>query len=915
MAAFLKNLFTPKWQHTDAQVRLNALDASTDVQVISTLAVDDSDQDVRIKAISLLPNNELLIQLISDKNAQIKQAATQQFLAVNLGSHDAQQQLLKIEHIQDTQLLMTIATVMGNNELAQAALSNIQDEQQLVIFINQSASAKARLLAMEKISQPELLKALEKQFKNKDKTLTRLAKNKLNILNDAEKTHQLAIAHISQLLSNAIQLASANFKPTYLAELTHLKQAWLKVDANDSQKIDFAKAIEACDQILFDNQQQQTELLTQQNNIKEAQELHAKALKQLQQVFEECKAGTSTDTSNLTQSLQETSDLWLQASQLHTADSTRKKEFDTLLKPLKELQSSLEILSTIKLPEDKEGTDFSLHLKQFKSIESLIKKVNWPAEFPAGKQLHELEASLVLKQASLNEHRNNEKNTVSAISRLLQQLETDIEGGQLKNAKHTDTKIRKLLKLLPPQNDKSLNNKFQMLSSQLLELKDWQGYAAAPKFESLCNEMESLITSQMDPKQLSTMIHNLQDQWKALGGLPDKQQHQAFWVRFKKASDTAYEPCKQYFQGLSKVKLYNKEQKEEICQQLESFYTNNDWVNADWAAIQTLLDYANSEFKKYSPVENSVHKTLQSRFQAATKQIHGKVIGFYQENAQLKQAIIDETKELQTQDDLAGAIEQCKKLQQHWRTIAAAGRQEHSLWKTFREQCDALFNRRTAENQAHKEQLNAEKIQANTLVEKANLLLENTNSDSLQQLKDLKQSLQQLDLPASIMETKNQQLNKVEEQIQQIKRSQKILAQQQLWVDAMALSQQVAQWELKQEGDEQAINTLIQETKLPKGTADALQQRLSKKANHGNNDYLKLCLALEITQDVASPSNDQAARMALQVERLQKNMGKKLPEASEQVELLQLDWFALSACSDEYLNFSERFNSALAKAD
>ena len=913
MATFLKNLFTPKWQHTDAQVRLSALDVSTDVQVISTLAVDDSDQDVRLKAISLLSENALLIQLVNDKNTQIKQAATQQFLAVNLGSQDTQQQLLKIEQVQDAQLLMTIATVMGNNELAQAALSNIQDEQQLVTFINQSASAKARLLAMEKISQPELLKALAKQFKNKDKTLTRLAKNKLSTLNETEKAQQLAIAHINQLLSNALQLADANFKPTYLAELTHLKQAWLKVDGSDSQKLDFAKAINICEQILLDNQQQQTELLTQQQNIQEAQELHKKALDQLQQIFEDCKAGSIADASNLTSSLQEVSDIWQQACQLHTPDPTSKKEFDALLKPLKSLQSSLDTLEKLKPQDNKEGADFSHHLKQFKSIESSIKKVNWPNEFPAGKQLHELEASLEVKQAKLNEHRKNERNTISSINNYLQQLEKDIEEGQLKNAKHTDSKIRKLLKLLPPQSDKSLNNKFQTLSSQLLELKDWQGYAAAPKFENLCIEMENLITAQIDAKQLSNMIRNLQDQWKALGGLPDKQQHQALWTRFKKASDTAYEPCKQYFKDLSKVKMYNKEQKEEISQQLESFFTNNDWANADWAAIQTLLDYANSEFKKYSPVENSVHKALQSRFQAATKQIHGKIIGFYQENAQLKQAIIDETKELQTQDDLAGAIEKCKKLQQNWKTIESAGRQEHSLWKTFREQCDALFNRRTAENQAHKEQLNAEKTQANALVEKANLLLESANSDSLQLLKDLKQALQQLDLPASIMETKNQQLNKVEEQIHQNKRDQKVLAQQQLWVDAMALSQQVAQWELNSEGDTQAITALIQETKLPKGTADALQQRLRKKAIHSNEDYLKLCLALEITQDVASPSNDQAARMALQVERLQKNMGKKLPEVTEQVELLQLDWFALSACSDEYLNFSARFNSALTK--
>ena len=47
--------------------------------------------------------------------------------------------------------------------------------------------------------------------------------------------------------------------------------------------------------------------------------------------------------------------------------------------------------------------------------------------------------------------------------------------------------------------------------------------------------MEALINAQTDATQLAHKIHDLQDQWKSLGGLPDKQQHQALWVRFKTA--------------------------------------------------------------------------------------------------------------------------------------------------------------------------------------------------------------------------------------------------------------------------------------------------------------------------------------------------------------------------------------------
>ncbi len=57
MAAFLKNLFTPKWQHSDAKVRLASINAQSDVQILKTLASKDLDLDVRLKALSYLQNS------------------------------------------------------------------------------------------------------------------------------------------------------------------------------------------------------------------------------------------------------------------------------------------------------------------------------------------------------------------------------------------------------------------------------------------------------------------------------------------------------------------------------------------------------------------------------------------------------------------------------------------------------------------------------------------------------------------------------------------------------------------------------------------------------------------------------------------------------------------------------------------
>ena len=80
MAAFLKNLFAPKWQHKDSNVRLQALDQLSDAQIIEGLAKQDPSETVRIKAIHLVKNLEFLPSLFSEKCTPVKQAAITQYI-------------------------------------------------------------------------------------------------------------------------------------------------------------------------------------------------------------------------------------------------------------------------------------------------------------------------------------------------------------------------------------------------------------------------------------------------------------------------------------------------------------------------------------------------------------------------------------------------------------------------------------------------------------------------------------------------------------------------------------------------------------------------------------------------------------------------------------------------------------------
>ena len=911
MAAFLKNLFTPKWQHSDAKVRLAAIDAQSDHQVLKTLASQDNDLSVRLKALSFLKTSSDLIDLVNDKDAQVKKTAIKQYLQLTLGSDNALEQKEKIAQLNDSQLLMDIATLSDDKDLAQTAIAKVTDQQQLLTYISQTPSAKARQLAIENIFDEDKLKAIEQQFKGKDKTLTRIAKNKLAELSKAEQQKQQDLAHTLSLLQQATTLASASFKPTYLAELSHLKQTWSQANKSAEQEGEFKEAIKLCDEILTQNQAQQAALVLQQQNTQQAQQQQKESIDQLQEIFEQCKSGAIPEETHLLDLVTSIQEKWVQAETLHKANGNVQKEFNELLKPLAQLHNSLLSVKSSQEKSAELAEDYQQLLKQQKNLQSIIKGINWPTDFPEGKEVHQLQNTLKQIKEAIDAHRKNEKQTIAVIKSTLQALEKNINEGHVKSAKQQQSKARKLLKQIPTQNDKSLSHKFSSLTEQLDELKDWQGFATAPKMEQLCSEMEALINAQMDATQLAHKIHDLQEQWKSLGGLPDKQQHQALWVRFKTAADTAYEPCKQYYQDLTRIKQHNKEQKEEICQQLEAFYEQNDWQNADWKAIQGLMNQVSLEYKKYSPVENSAHKALQARFHQANKLIQDKISDFYQDNADQKQLKINKAKELFEQEDLNAAIESCKALQQEWKTIGSAGRQEHSLWKTFREQCDALFNRRAEQNEAYKQQMTQEKSKAQCLLEEANGLIEKGDHESLNTLKTLKISLSELELPQGFLEQKVQQFIKIEETIKLNQQKSAQQAKQQLWLTAIDLSEKLAQWELNPEQDKEALEAQIQQAKLPKGVMDVFNKRINDTQAFDDEDYLNLCLELEISLDVDSPAADQAARMALQVKRLQQNMGKKLPDAQQQLQNIKMNWFALRATTKQYSQYSTRFTSAL----
>jgi len=919
MATFLQNLFKPKWQHKSAEMRLEAINTDLELDILINLAKSDDDLAVRKKAITYLTTLPDIRVFFSDKNTDIKNMAIRHYIEIATGADNAEQQIKNIsqiltQHKNSTEILLTIACEAKDHELSQVALDLVHDEAALYDFIMISSSAKARLKAAEKITISSMLKKIESHFKGKDKTLHRFAKNKIQESIIAENTVLNAKENTASLLAQISLLSNQAFHPTYEGQLTHIKQAWGKAEYKDDLESNFIAAVSTCESTLEKHKEEQAKINSENAKKDESNSIFQSVLDTLQSNAKSYKETGVPDLVTITTDIKTAEEKWGQGTAIHSASKSMTADYQSAKDVLIALKNALDILDKNNNLLSKKTTNIDSKINLKKTTLSILDKIKWPTQFQKPTSLVEFETLASQLSNSITELQGSEQNHITETSNKLTELESAIENGNLKKAEKIQSDIKKELSLIERNHSKSIQSKFQFLSNQLSNLKDWKGFAAEPKFIELCENMEGLIGATIPVSELGESIKHLQEQWKALGSLGDKKQHDALWDRFKKASDQAYLPCKAHFKELSNLRTYNLEQRTIICEQLESLFQLQNWEDANWKALQKILDKAFHEYKTFSPVDRSVNATIQKRFSEATLSIKQKLQSFYQSNLSAKQAIINECNTLLKEEDLSSAIQTCKALQEQWRTIESAGKSEQALWTQFREKCDALFERRNEEFQAQKSKASGLIADAQSMVEQAKLLETSSDKDSLQATAQYKQDILTLNIPEKVANAKVHAISAIENTIKLNIEQANTSKKQQTWVNARELSNEISELELGAGHDSNTLQIKVQQTDLPNHVRDIFISRLESPTTVDAATLKNHCLDFEITMGIESPSSDQQERMAMQIKRLQENMGKTQPSRHEFSVHALLSWFAFSAKTDDYKGYKDRFFNAMDKS-
>ncbi|WP_250657708.1 DUF349 domain-containing protein [Alkalimarinus coralli] len=937
MSAFLKKLFKPKWKSSNAITRkeyIATLNPSTeeDKNILLDLARNDSDNQVRRAAINKIDSISTLLNLYQEPSELIKPAVKDRLEGL------AKSNALPIyELITDETLLTELIINSDNAEQYQGALLKLSPSTLETIAVSAKLS-QLRLAAVERVVEEAHLASIEKQAKAKDKRVYQLAKSKLKEI----KAHKKQQAEVKEKQESVIESLEAHAKSEtvklYGAKLTSLLDSWNDIsDGADealirrfeiSKQASLAKAAQL-------KQDQEQEALVKQQSLQQKNERDEtlNILEQTAERFKQTPVESASELPALDAIIKTQETRWLEATRESTVEKSEQKQYQQLMGDLKHYLKSAQAFMSGKdqFTSPEAGDDQATPNRQTAShheIRAFIDKVNWPDGFATPRELKSLRkfaGNIAEKKKQTIQVSDQQK---SQIEEQITRLEQHLGNRALKQSSQGFKELNHLIHGLDKGLASNYAGRLQLLGKQLNELRDWHGYAVTPKQAELCEQAEKLIEQHLAPQVKADKIKALQDEWKKLGGSSD----QKIWQRFKTACDTAYAPCRDYFDEQRTVKRNNIEKRKTICTQLSDFISQNDWDNTDWKAVEKINRVARDEWKECYPVEFKENKAVQKIFNELLAKMDQYLNDERSRNKALKQAIVEKTQALVTHEPLSEAIEQAKSLQSEWQKVGITlHKDDRALWKEYRAACDEIFKRRDAENESKQQAINEAIAQAEAICAEAEQASRDINENCDKTLSEFRQRFRGVSpLPKKELERLSQKLEQTLSDIASNQAKQRVAQEHSTWLGLNKKSKLIrdAAEKLQSGATLDSAALFAQELTPPQNEQISnIEQvlfdtwKIAISAVDINSEYAtaeqakSLCIQCEIAAEIDSPQEDQALRMQLQVNRLSEGLNQKDSSSKrDELEKYLSEWFQLCLIPAEVrTNLETRVDSVLAK--
>ncbi len=260
---------------------------------------------------------------------------------------------------------------------------------------------------------------------------------------------------------------------------------------------------------------------------------------------------------------------------------------------------------------------------------------------------------------------------------------------------------------VPPAMNQDLWNSFNHLVDLFLdkvkinrELRDLDYRKNLETKTELCEKIEDLVLMEsMD--DAFKRLHELQTQWRETGPVPSENREEIN-SRFATAIDRLKEKRREQYESFRNQLEENLELKRALILKMKELNEQEITTAKAWAKKTGEVDELMNLWKNAGPVPRKHNETVWAEFKeemqvfyTEKKNFFGKMKDELMENYNRKQLLCKQAESMQESSDWKKTTQELIALQNEWKTIGAVPhRYSDSIWKRFRQACDAFFNRK-----------------------------------------------------------------------------------------------------------------------------------------------------------------------------------------------------------------------------
>ena len=891
-----QHLFKPKWQHKNADIRLESVSTEQNPALIGSLveiAATDEDKRIRCAAIKRLHQLENILKLHGSETDQSVRALLEERIRQLASSSNESRPALALrlqvmDTTSDRDLIEHLASHAPEAELRRAALAKVERQGVLGDCCINDIDAKNRSFAASRINQQTTLKRVIEALRKRDKQLHGKLQNRLHeeLLGQGDPK---AVQTEAIKICSALEKLALDTDETDPPEAKATHTAWQRITTNASPD-------------MTDRYQRVCDRLAAPPPVVSVPESITATAPETVTEPANIPAPEIQAPIQANQSLaQLATDICIYASENRDRVNIAR---------VSKLKSQLEKTWTQCKPPHPDDT------------------VCWNE---ANTTLHEMESILEL-QSKRSEEELRKGQT------LLTTMETELEQGELHKALETRAGLLQLTKEHGKDRDwQQINSKMAAMQTRLRELRDWQHWSNNKVRKRLITEMEVLPSADLHPDALIDRIKSLQAEWKTLEKseqIPGDKKFVAaawMWRKFSAAGNAAFDTAKPFLDKRSEIQARHAQSLTTFCAELNQLARAEP---TDWIALGKGITRGRKKLHDLNSVPANQRQKIARQIKTALDKANAVVQGHYEDVEREKMKLIRAASQLIHMPERSDAITQAKSLQSSWK---AAGRlwrsKEQELWNQFREHIDPLFNELKEQQEsirlADDERLAAQKALCTEL---GDILKTKGDLSALHgKVQGLQDSWKDIEHPdRRLLQSFQTMLESYEQKLEQAQLQQVESNRERWWLKSTLLHEltvkgrtvkgtigKKAQTAVTKAWPEDSSDDTL-EIAMDQTFQDALAENpailTEDEIGQMRTQAHMLCISLEFVAGLPSPVDDRELRMKYQVDRLAESMSGeriKLPAMDEALNAEKL-WLGMYGLPEpDFKSFGSRIKQAL----